>query len=74
MRFSFGAPRRNDPIKLDDPRPPTRYPAEQCCTGDAGKDGYSVLSRARPNAQGNPPPVRGVVGPAYQGPAYDFEQ
>lgn len=73
MSFFFGQ-RRNDPIRLVDPRPLPRHTSEECCTGDAAKDGYTVLSRARPNAQGNSPPVAGVVGPAYQGPSSDFEQ
>ena len=68
----FGSNRRNDPIELEVMNPLERYaPAE---TGNAGIDGYSVISRARANAQGNPPPVKGVVGPAYQGPDQSFEQ
>ena len=68
----FGSNRRNDPIELEVMNPLERYaPAE---TGNAGIDGYSVISRARSNAQGNPPPVKGVVGPAYQGPDQSFEQ
>ena len=68
----FGSNRRNDPVELEVTNPLERYaPAE---TGNAGIDGYSVISRARSNAQGNPPPVKGVVGPAYQGPDQSFEQ
>jgi hypothetical protein len=69
----FGSAKRNDPVKLDDPRPLPVYEDSQH-TGDAGKDGYTVLSRASPTAQGSPPPVSGVVGPAYQGPDQSFEQ
>ena len=68
----FGSNRRNDPVELEVMNPLERYaPAE---TGNAGIDGYSVIARARSNAQGNPPPVKGVVGPAYQGPDQSFEQ
>jgi hypothetical protein len=69
----FGNAKRNDPIQLNDPRPLTVYD-DATHTGDAGKDGYTVLSRASPHAQGSPPPVSGVVGPAYQGPDQSFEQ
>lgn len=77
MRFQglfYGSNRRNDPVKLEDPHPIPDYGIKSLETGDAGKDGYTVLSKARPDAQGYAPPVRGVVGPAYQGPAQDWEQ
>jgi hypothetical protein len=68
----FGASRRNDPVKLENPRPDER--PHRLDTGNAGLDGYTVISRADANAQGNPPPVKGVVGPSYQGPDQSFEQ
>jgi len=70
----FGRSSRNDPIKLDDPHPIADYGTKDLCSGDAGKDGYTVLSRANPNAQGDPPPVKGTAGRAYQGPDQSFEQ
>jgi hypothetical protein len=70
----FGGSRRNDPIKVNDPRPLPDYGTSSLESGNAGLDGYTVLSRANPNAQGNPPPVKGVVGPVYQGPDASFEQ
>lgn len=72
--MSFFSARRNDPIKLEDPRPLPRYTSQEEATGEAAADGYTVLSRARPTNQGSPPPVAGVVGPTYRGPAFDFEQ
>lgn len=70
----IGSASRNDPIKLDDPNPIANYGTHDLCSGDAGRDGFTVLSRANPNAQGNPPPVKGVAGRAYQGPDSSFEQ
>jgi hypothetical protein len=70
----LGTARRNDPVKLEDPRPIKDYGIKSIESGDAGLDGYTVLSKARPDAQGNPPPVKGVIGPAYQGPDNSFEQ
>lgn len=70
----FGSARRNDPVRLENPRPLPDYGTSSLESGDAGRDGFTVLSRANPNAQGNPPPVKGVVGPVYQGPDQSFEQ
>jgi hypothetical protein len=71
----FGGPaRRNDPVKLTDPHPIADYGTKDLCSGDAGKDGYSVLSQASPTAQGNPPFVKGAEGFVYQGPDSSFEQ
>jgi len=68
----FLGERRNAPIRLANPRPEERrYIAE---TGNAALDGYTVLSRANPEAQGNPPPVPGVIGPVFLGPDQSFEQ
>lgn len=65
---------RNDPIELVDQHPIANYGDKDVCSGDAGKDGYSVLSRAQPNAQGRAPYVSGAIGRVYQGPAQDWEQ
>lgn len=69
----FGSAKRNDPVKLVDPRPLPIF-TDDAKESDAAHDGYSVLSRANPQAQGSPPPVSGVIGPAYQGPDQSFEQ
>lgn len=74
LGFFFGTARRNDPIKLEDPHPIADYGTKSLESGNAGLDGFTVLSRANPNAQGNPPPVKGVIGPVYQGPDQSFEQ
>lgn len=71
--FLFGRATRNDPIRLVDPRPLTDY-GNDVEKGDAGLDGFSILSKASANAQGSPPPVNGVIGPAYSGPDRSFEQ
>jgi hypothetical protein len=68
----FGNAKRNDPVKLVDPRPVEKYGDD--VTGDAARDGFTVLSKANPRAQGSPPPVPGVIGPAYFGPDQSFEQ
>lgn len=70
----FGSSRRNDPVKLVDPHPIADYGTKDLESGNAGLDGYTVLSRARADAQGCPPPVAGTVGPVYWGPSQDFEQ
>lgn len=69
----FGSHRRNDPVKLSDPHPLTDY-GDDLHSGDAGRDGFSVLARANPDAQGSMPPVSGAIGPAYQSPDGSFEQ
>lgn len=71
--FYGGIARRNDPVKLENPHPVADY-GDDVCTGNAGLDGFSLLSKADPNAQGNPPFVKGVVGPVHQGPDQSFEQ
>ena len=73
---SFGFFRRssrNDPVRLSDPHPVTDY-GDDVTSGVAARDGFTVLSRANPQSQGNPPPVAGAEGPAYQGPDSSFEQ
>lgn len=73
LSLFFGSHRRNDPIWLNDPHPVTNY-GNDLEHGDAGRDGCTVLSRANPDRQGTAPSVPGVIGPAYQGPADDWEQ
>lgn len=70
--FGSGA-KRNDPVKLENPHPVVDY-GNDVTTGNAGLDGFTVLSRANPDAQGDPPPVKGTLGRAYQGPDHSFEQ
>lgn len=72
--FFFGAGRRNQPVQLENPHPVADYGRSAVESGNAGLDGFTVLSRAEPDQQGNPPPVKGVVGPAPQGPDQSFEQ
>ena len=71
--FFFGGAKRNDPVELDDPHPLTNY-GDDVCTGRACHDGFTVMSRANPRAQGNPPAVSGAIGPAPFGPDQSFEQ
>lgn len=70
----LGSNRRNDPVKLENPRPHEDFGRASIESGNAGLDGFTTLSRADSNAQGSPPPVKGVVGPVYQGPDQSFEQ
>jgi hypothetical protein len=72
--FFFGTARRNDPVKLENPHPVEDFGRESIESGNAGLDGFTALSRASPQAQGSPPPVKGVIGPAYNGPDQSFEQ
>lgn len=65
---------RNDPVRLVDPRPIADYGTHDLESGDAGKDGFTILSRAQPDRQGTPPSVAGVIGPSYRGPDESFEQ
>lgn len=74
MRGLFlGNAKRNENYLLEDPRPIPRQEDTVCC-GDAGLDGFTVLSRADPNAQGSPPSVQGTVGRTFRGPDQSFEQ
>lgn len=72
--FFGGSAKRNDPLRLVDPRPIANYGTHDYESGDAGRDGRTVLSRAQPDRQGSPPYVAGVIGPAHQGPDQSFEQ
>lgn len=73
MGLFYGSNKRNQPVKLVDPRPIADYGTASLESGDAGKDGFTLLSRADPNRQGSPPPVAGTEGPVYWGPDQSFE-
>ena len=73
INLFLGRATRNDPVRLEDPRPIPRY-ADSVTSGDAGLDGYTILSRADPARQGESPPVQGQLGLSYMGPASDWEQ
>jgi hypothetical protein len=64
---------RNVNQKLEDPHPVPRYPDCQYC-GDAGLDGYELIDRASPTAQGREHIIEGVIGTVPRGPSEDFEQ
>lgn len=68
----FGSASRNDPIKLTPGHPPQRF--YQLETGNAGLDGYSVLTKADPERAGRLPPASGTEGQTYRGPDQSFEQ
>lgn len=70
MGFPFGEAKRNQPVELSpaNPLPPNKMSS---CTGDAGQDGYSVLSRAD-RVSGQRPAVGGY--PQYWGPHQEQEQ
>lgn len=70
----FGIVRRNQPVKLADPHPVADYGNNDLESGNAGRDGFTVLSRAQPTAQGWPPLVKGAEGLDYLGPDNSFEQ
>ena len=70
----FGAAKRNGLVRLEDPHHVEDYGTKSEESGNAGLDGFTVLSRANPNAQGSPPPVKGVGGPIHSGPDQSFEQ
>lgn len=69
----FGAATRNDPLRLRDRRPVTRY-EHQLDSGDAGLDGYSVLTRANPRYAGQMPMTGEQEGFTHRGPDNSFEQ
>lgn len=70
MGFPFGEAKRNQPVDLEpaNPLPPNKHRSD---CGDAGLDGYSVLSRANP-VTGVRPAIDGV--PQYDGPNMEQEQ
>lgn len=69
----LGNVRRNVPIRLQDPHPIHKLD-DAVHSGNAGLDGFTVLSRAEPDRQGRAPAVDGSYGPEYMGPAEDWEQ
>jgi len=71
--FGLGRDSRNRPLKLENPRPVEDYGHSSCCTGDAGKDGFTTLSAATPDRQGDPPPIHGGATPLYWS-SQDWEQ
>jgi hypothetical protein len=73
LAFWFGPGRRSDPIALDDLHAIPKYEDAQD-TGSPPHDGYSLLSKSDPKAQGNPPPVEGTIGQVRRGPNASFER
>lgn len=67
----YGEPKRNEPVKV---RPANPLPENKLSsdTGDAGRDGYSVLSRASRESGLRPLSEGGV--PVCQGPRMSQEQ
>jgi hypothetical protein len=76
MGLFFGRATRNSNYILGDPHPVPRYDDHKgdVTCGDAGCDGYTVLSRADPDRMGDPPNVQGTVRRVYRGPDSSFEQ
>ena len=72
--FYYGSAKRNQPVKLSDPQPVPDHGRTAIESGDAGRDGFTVLSRAEKDCQGQAPVVAGDLGPVYLGPSQDFEQ
>ena len=70
MGFPFGEAKRNQPVDLK-PANPLTPNAKRADCGDAGLDGYTVLSRAN-RITGERPPTGGT--PDYWGPNQDQEQ
>jgi hypothetical protein len=68
--FFFGNHKRNDPYRLTPKNDGERRMSD--ATGDAGQDGYTVLSKADPDRAGSPPSVGGYS--EHQGPDQSFEQ
>jgi hypothetical protein len=70
MGFPFGEARRNQPVELKpaNPLPANKMRGE---VGDAGLDGYTVLSRAN-RITDERPPIGGA--PEYWGPRQTDEQ
>lgn len=72
MRFGcFYGGERNRPYRMDDPHPKDRYP-DDVHTGDAGRDGFTVMARAIPGIPESRPSVAGTVGAPYGDPFNDF--
>lgn len=70
MGFPFGEAKRNQPVDLKpcNPLPPNKMSSN---SGDAGRDGYSVLSRAN-RFTDERPAIGGA--PDYWGPRQTDEQ
>lgn len=69
----FGVVRRNQPLWLNDPHP-VKNLGDDVHSENAGLVGFSTLSRADPNRQGDAPYVRGILGQMTESPSEDFEQ
>ncbi len=69
----FGVVKRNVPLELVNPHP-VKDLGDDVHSGNAGLDGFSALSRADPNRQGDAPFVKGIIGRTYMGPDESFEQ
>jgi hypothetical protein len=72
MVYFLGRDTRNRGYQLKDPRPIKRF-TDDICSGDAGKDGFTCLSKASPTYAGDPPPIGGHRR-ARSGPDQSFEQ
>jgi hypothetical protein len=70
VRALYRPDQRVNPVRLQDPRPVERQ-QDLGCTGDAGKDGYSVLVRSRP---GDPPGLTNGQEHNHQSPSWSWEQ
>lgn len=69
----FGLPvKRNVPLELESPHP-VKDLGNDVRTGNAGLDGFTALSVANPNRQGDAPFVKGNLGYTYMGPDESFE-
>lgn len=71
MGYPFGETKRNQPVDLKpcNPLPPNKMRQD---TGNAGLDGYSVLSRA--DRMTGQRPATGDAHPDYWGPRQTEEQ
>jgi hypothetical protein len=66
----YGEPRRNQPVEIPACNPKPQAPFSDA-TGDAGRDGYTVLSQANP-VTGVRPQINGIPQP--EGPNMAQEQ
>lgn len=65
----FGSAPRNQPVEVEEVNPLGQAPLSNNC-GDAGRDGYTVLSRAN-RYSGDRPMINGV--PQFEGPKLSKE-
>lgn len=70
----FGGARRSQPQKLENPHPVEDYGRASIESGDAGKDGFTCLSRANPDDAGHRPSIPGGARPTYWYSGESFEQ